>query len=62
MIFGRTNHLSDEHTRQENAIQAERARLDQSIQTIASGSRVMQNMAGMMKLMAINNRIPDDAE
>lgn len=62
MIFGRHNYLSDAQIRQERAIQAERARLDQSVQAVASGSRVMQNMAGMMRLMAINDRIPDDAE
>jgi hypothetical protein len=62
VIFGRQNHLSDTQIRKERAIQSERARMNQSVQAVASGSRVMQNMAGMMRLMAINDRIDGDAE
>lgn len=61
-MFSRRNDPSEKEIRTDRAIQAERARLHQSVQAVASGSRVMQNMAGMMRLMAINDRISGDAE
>lgn len=44
----------------ERELQFERHRLNNSAQALASGSRVMENMAGMMQLMARTKAIPDD--
>lgn len=44
----------------EAAIAAERGRLNNAVQGIKSGSRVLENMAGMLNLMTLNEQIRDD--
>lgn len=43
----------------DRAIEVERERIRQASQIVASGSRVMQNMAGAMRIMAAEKAMND---
>lgn len=60
LLFGDDVILEQRKVETERQIREEQGRLNNAVQNVHSGSRVMENMAGMMALMNTVERIPDD--